>query len=705
MERKRGYAATAVAVAMVLVGPSVVGRGLPAAGLPSEPPATDGSAAGAGTWVTHGPTTPKLVVDLVMDPSNPDILYAATSQSTKLSHWGVLKSTDGAQTWAPAFEGITGVGQCGCIRNVVSLAIDPNDPDVVYAGAQTGVFRTTNGGVTWTGGGGPQWAYVAIDPSSPGTVYAGSDSFASETPLDGVFKSTDGGLTWTEATEGLDATYGLRSLVPDPFHADTLYAGTAGRGAFKTTDGGASWAPVNDGLTGLGGSTYLLADPFAPDTLYAGSPDGLFQTTDGGPTWQRLTEGLPSGGFEPLTADPSQPGTIYVGGSGLYRTTDGGSTWSALPADTPTSMRARGDVMYIGGSGVYKSTDGGATWHLAIQGFEIESPVYSIAIDPSDPRRIYAGLDNNSADGASVWISEDAGLTWRPVAGAGLPNSPWVDALAVPPSPPGTVYLAAHSYRSDRVDRQEKKGVYRSTDYGATWTRIGPPIDVDDQVFFASGVPAYSLAIDPTDPDTIYVGGRGFVYKSIDGGFVWAKVPVGAPEFDFIYAVATDPSNPLNVYAGSGTAGFYKSVTAGLGFAPAMAGLTNRSVASIAIDPSDPDTIYAGTCCALSGVVDVYKSTTGGLSWSPTGLAKSVVALAVDPTDPDRVYAGTIGEGVWASEDGGATWAEANDGFPETCPVHALAVDPDGSRVYAGAEFGQPGCSAGGLYVLERTAG
>ena len=150
---------------------------------------------------------------------------------------------------------------------------------------------------------------LALDPTTPTTVYAGL--------WDGVFKSTDGGTSWSPATTGLTcgtSSCEVTALALDPTTPTTLYAGTSSDGVFKSTDGGGSWSPVNTGLINLT-VTALALDPTTPTTLYAGtSSDGVFKSTDGGGSWSPVNTGLTCGTstceVTTLALDPTTPTTL-----------------------------------------------------------------------------------------------------------------------------------------------------------------------------------------------------------------------------------------------------------------------------------------------------------------------------------------------------------------------------------------------------------
>ena len=166
------------------------------------------------------------------------------------------------------------------------IVVDPASPETVYVlmassvfGLTTDVFKSTDGGATWSRGVSPGDGFstvLVIDPITTTTLYAGG--------VNGVAKTTDGGLNWTLMNSGLLPT-DVSALAVDPANPATVYAGTHNSGVFKSIDGGASWLDINAGLDN-GRIVGVVIDPFAPSTLYAGTfGAGVYKTIDGGTTW------------------------------------------------------------------------------------------------------------------------------------------------------------------------------------------------------------------------------------------------------------------------------------------------------------------------------------------------------------------------------------------------------------------------------------
>jgi len=255
---------------------------------------TDGGASWAGT-LAREPSG--LVVRgarlntnaLAIDPRNPRTLYVAGSyiQSGQPSGGtGVIKSTDGGTSWNVMSSGLPSPSSSNFGVVFTSLAIDPQNTGTVYAGNLVqglsvrgdGLFKTTNGGASWTSAGLAGYSRVdvlAVDPRSQGTLYARATVFGQTAPIGWLFKTTNGGASWTEVDSGL--TGYINALAIDPQNPSTLYAGS-GSGVFRSTDGGSTWETLNSGLTTLAVST-LAIDAQNPSTLYAGGAGGVFAIT------------------------------------------------------------------------------------------------------------------------------------------------------------------------------------------------------------------------------------------------------------------------------------------------------------------------------------------------------------------------------------------------------------------------------------------
>ncbi|MEO8189337.1 MAG: hypothetical protein ABI682_03265 [Acidobacteriota bacterium] len=562
-----------------------------------------------------------------------------------------------------------------------ALTIDPTNPAIVYAGSQHGgAFRSADGGATWYPiNNGLPALYVqsiVVDPIAPSTIYA-----ALGIQPAGIFKSTNSGTSWAPLNDGLPPNLGVSALLFVPWNGRTLYA-AAESALYKTSNGGASWTRIE---TGIHAPLTLAADPSTPGTLYIGTfSSGIFKTVDGGATWTPINSGLTNLYVWAIAIDPSNPATVYAGtDDGVFKSTDRGATWTdssigiknvvypvinaiALDPLTPATVYA---ALY---GGVYKSTNGGSSWTLT----GLKSPVFRLAIPPSSPSTLLAG----SSDG--VFKSIDGGNSWT--RGSGI-SARDIRTVVIDPSSPSTLYAADYL-----------NGMFKSTDGGVSW------IAINTGLFFGQ---IYALAIDPLSTATLYAGIYNFlnggVFKTINGGANWTRVTPDRREVGSV-SLAIDPVDPARIYAGDddgsgsrGTSLVEKSTNGGQSWAGVIVG-TGGSVNAIAIDPSNTSIVYAATGAG------VYKSTDAGLTWISvnTGLVKlSIASLTIDPHTPTTLYAG--GEGLYKSVNGGASWNSSNNGIGSGV-VRGLSIDLSSpEKLYAATSGILDGVPGSGVFRSE----
>jgi photosystem II stability/assembly factor-like uncharacterized protein len=386
----------------------------------------------------------------------------------------------------------------------------------------------------------------------------------------------------------------------------------------------------------------------------------------------RWTLNGPSGGnVSKFAFDPSNASIVYAASdNGVFRSTDGGQHWTGAAVTLGTSMFdiavASADRQKVFASsvfGLYKSSDGGGTWAV-VHGFSS----FKVAVSPNG-NTVYS-----YAGGSGVIRSTDGGVTFGS-SGAGLPAATSITALVIDPQNTDTVYASFLS----------SAGVYKSIDGGAHWTAAN------------SGLTAsayYSLAIDPSNSATLYVGpGPGRIFKSTDGGTSWAELTNGLST-TFYRATAVRATTPTTILAAT-DGGIYKSTDAGaswtgptlpfsatmiainpvdptivlavssfnvlrsansgLNYTISSAGLNAFYTQSIAVDPRNEAVVYA------SGPAGIVKSTDRGVNWTSIGTFS--VAVAVDPFNSQTLYSITSGE-IRRSIDGGATWQSFTTGLP-----------------------------------------
>ena len=453
------------------------------------------------TWSTVGINT-AFMKGFAVSPAAPNRMYLAMSSSTT-SCW---RSDDGGATWsASGPAGIDGWG----------LWADPADADHVYLSTDAGVYRTTNGGGAWTLVlPGTFYANVSV---KDGVAYA--PTVANAPSGAGVYESTDGGNTWTNYSGGLGATFFYASGATSTRVLAGHYGGIYGCAAPAT-----SWVVSQTGLN----NAYVRTISYYADRgeLWAGTDQsGLWRSTDNGVTWEMKSTGLGDWALYRLTPQDHAHGqgnrmfvTTYTG---VYRSTNFGETWQRSGFDG-LFMRgilidpANNDRVWTGGSvdqKIWRSEDAGATWQQVGSGITAGFyPDLHMGRNPLNGPRLFVNYEQMTN---RIYYSDDLGTTFT--AATGLESTTYQPSLTVRDANPSLVFAGTDI------------GVYKSTDYGATWAASG-----------SSGVIWSLLGTRTTD---IYAGrNRAGVSVSHDDGATWSAMNTGIETqvmWDICYGATT----------------------------------------------------------------------------------------------------------------------------------------------------------------------
>ena len=531
---------------------------------------------GGATWAAINLSLPPLcTMALAADPKTTSSAWLGTCV-------GLFKTTDGGANWF-------GVTFGGATYGVSAIAVDPTRPDTIYALAN-GMRKTTDGGAHWDllgslalTGSSPFW--IEIDPVNPDTVYVSANG-------GGVFRTADGGATWTDLKVQLVGigSLAIQLLEVDPNNPGTVFA-EADTGLYRTTDSGKVWTSVSP-RTDI---SVLAADPSASGRILAGlSGGGVIVSSDGGSTWELASAGLVGVTVSAVAAAPMTPGLIVAATQNQWALTsgDGGVTWVA-PSGWPPGGTGPGanalaldpvhaGVLYLGTSNaVEKTTDWGATWsNVSVPANAVSGTVVSLALSPANPATVYAATQLNG-----VFRSLDGGVGWSPV-NSGINDTspkPATVAVAVDPTTADTAYLAT-----------VRLGAFKTTDGGASWVPINDGLPVPPLPGPAS------FALDPLAPAIVYVGMENAagapagVYKTADGGRHWS--PTGSELANLsVSCLAIDPADRWTVYAGTQGGGVFRSIDGGASWQWMSDGLDSMVVTSIAFDGGNPNMLYAGT--------------------------------------------------------------------------------------------------------------
>jgi photosystem II stability/assembly factor-like uncharacterized protein len=533
-----------------------------------------------------------------MGPDNSQTLY--------VSLYGeyVYKTVDGGAIWSYASSGLPEDD----VISVEDLAIDPVDPQIVYASVfydcfqcdpDSGVGKSIDGGASWTTSQQGletenQYEGLVTDPVDHDVVY----TFSGETCFGcgGVYKSIDGGTSWTKSSSGLPNEDGipLRALLMSPSDSSVLYATLLGRAfMYKSSDGAASWDPMATGLS-HGPLAPLAVDPSDPSVMYAGAPPGgVFKSTTGGSSWRRSVAGFSATDTGVIALAPSDSSVAYVAvneqgsftaGRGLYRTIDGGQHWRNAGSGLPRGIAgpvsalavhpASREIAYaaVAGSGVYSTTDGGESWAPTGWAFD-DRYVAELAFDPLDPDTLYA------APGLGLFKSTDGGESWTEVD-SGLGTYPHVRNLGIDPKNPQVLYASSQ----DSSGPMSTYTMYKSVDGGLTWafSNSGLPEDAD----------VWSVSICTAAPAVLYIGTSNGVYVSNDGGSRWRRRSMG---HGWTGPVLVDPTDPSIAYAALDGRGVFWTKDGGFAWHLMRRALTSPTTNSLVITPDGSELMASST--------------------------------------------------------------------------------------------------------------
>ncbi len=466
-------------------------------------------------------------------------------------------------------------------------------------------------------GAGGATGWVSVGPATGATSVVRVDPLNPEVLWavgeDGVYRSADAGATWLRAwAPTADLPELPVSVELDPYQPDVAWVQVGALTLLRTADGGTTWAVVDPGVEPHLLTSYPDTMPFVP--LVVGPKQEVVRSRNDGETWQRVC----------LEVDPSDPREQV-------------ELLAALP-------EATGVIYATTDNGLYRTTDGGASWaHTSIGDFA------SLAVALDDPDVVYATRGSNAN---RLLRSDSAGELWEFV-GAGLPRAA-VGAVVVDLAEPDRVWVATAD------------GLHRSEDRGASWRRLGP-FDANDWL--------RSLALDPTNPEVVVVGGRlepPGVHRSETEGRQWQAGAVGL-HLGHCTGMAADPHDPERLYACG--AGLYLSRDRGVSWQL----LSRQAHGPVAVDPHAAGVLYAGAWTEAEAAKGFVKTTDGGATWADglvasAGVADDVWALTVDPSRAGTVYAGARNH-LYRSTDSGGTWARLEAGPYFSRPARVV-TDP-----------------------------
>jgi photosystem II stability/assembly factor-like uncharacterized protein len=599
---------------------------------------------GGISWTTNTDNLDVIgCTDLAIDPTNPSIMYLGTGDGygsfRSPSSIGVLRSTDGGNTWLPT----------GLVFNVSAkveihkIIINPLFPNIIMCASSSGIWRNTNSGTgTWTQVLFNNTYDLEFKPGSSDTIYASGFTFR---------RSVNGGVSFTQISSGIPTSGSTRMEIgttpadPNLVYVVSSNSGSAGlQGVYRSTDGGTNF------------------------TLRANSPDivasDCFITSSNGQGWYDLA----------IDASPLNPSEVVVGGLGVWRSMDGGTTWSNIgcaynwSSPVPYVHTDHQELEYTAAGVLYSINDGGVFQYTGTQWNDLSSPmnismIYKIGMSGLNPNLWITGHQDN---GSNIFN-----------------NNTYCASLA---ADGGDCFIDRTNDNYMFASITQGK-LNKSTNGGANWNAC------------INGLPAIGGWItpwkqDPATASTLYCG-MNQMYRSVNYANSWTAVtgvmsPVVSTEFITEFAIA--PSNNQYIYAIHGTSGVFVSTNAGTSWTASNTNLpiTLASGSFITIDPANPLVAWV-TFSGYSSGNKVFKTTTGGTSWQNISynlpnLPANCSVFETGSTN-GRIYVGTD-LGVYWIDNSSSLWTIYNTSLPNV-PVWDMEISAADPTKITAATFGR----------------
>jgi photosystem II stability/assembly factor-like uncharacterized protein len=706
---------------------------------------------GGETWSRlEGFNRPGLLIDnIIIDPRDSEVIYAAAHRHKEAG--GFFKTTDGGRTWKEA-EQLKGDG-------IHSLTQSSKDPDVLLAGTNKGVWRSQDAGDHWeqlntsATPGLINVESLAVDPRDSNVIYAGTWYLP--------YKTTDGGKTWNITKTGIIDDSDIFAIEIDDRNPDHIIA-SACSGIYETRNAGSNWKKVNGIPSQSRRTRSILQNPGRPDTIYAGTTEGFWMSSNGGGDW-KVTTNRQNFEVNAIAVHPDNPDIVYIGTNnyGVMVSRDGGRNWApsnggysgrrayAVVADREQPGRVYATTINTatGGGSFYVSTDGGETWQISARNMPTRLIAYSILQDRADGNIIYLGTNYG------LYRSADRGASWTPL-GAPKPKAPvrrkgragarasasasasssaasrdgvsLAQPTAAPrPTPNDSVKRAQEALKLAGYDVGTPDGVAGTRTVAAlrkfqTDKSIAVTGKLDSATLSAlglaggmqaSGAAAAAMQTAPVFlTDTVnalaYTGDErdgkpgmlaatnAGLFRTYDVSKGWEVVPYG-PNIDVrTLCISANVKDPSTIFVGTSNSGVLASHDSGKTWEQLRGVPVDAPVNVIERDPKRPENIYVGTTQTL------YVSHDAGAHWQRRGgnlPLGSFTSVLINPDNPDEVFVGNAyerggrvfneaeGGGVFRSTDAGMTWQRLDPPLPSR-RVWALAFDPrDNGRIFVGS--------------------
>ena len=663
--------------------------------------ATDGA-----QWQSIGPANiGGRLTCIVCDPNRPERIWVGAAGG------GVWHSADAGNTWAPQWHDED-------VLNIGSLAIDPKDANVLYAGtgeanlsadsyAGVGIYQSRDAGITWRllasadrGRLPRRIGTIAIDPFDSRHIRIGGigyDEVGIGGDSGGMYTSRNAGVTWTRETFVTNRNYWCHQIIFHPTKQGTAWATITERGmrngVYRTQDGGVTWTQLKKGLpdTARIGRASIALCATKPNVLYMyvrdeGSANsdhvlGVFRSADGGDNWRPVSgthfrnEGQTSYN-NTIAVHPRDENHVICGGVDLHLSRDAGKTWKKVTkwdADRGAANYAHADhhcllmppkapgrIYDANDGGLDISEDGGTRWKNRSRGLGI-TMYYDMDCAQTDGRVFGGGSQDN---GTLITTSGRNDDHYELLGGDGG----WI---VWDPTDASRVFA---SYYNLNIFRFE----------GKRWKDVSPTSDENEKgrVWMAY------ITLDPTNPKRVFTGSHR-VWRSDNRGDTWRAV---SPVLDgsVITAIEVAPANGRRVYVGTENGSIYRSDDGGSTWTPNMASATlpGHSITRLETRPDNANILYVSV--ANFGHSHLFRSNDGALTWEDVDkgqLPDVPHSSIVVPRDaPQTIYVSND-VGVFASYDDADTWLDISRNLPNVMVVDLVYHERD--QTLSAATYGR----------------
>ncbi len=578
------------------------------------------------------------ISDIVIDPKNTDIMYVATGDRDAGDTWsyGVLKSTDGGNTWAstnlPSVDRITRILQNQENTNELLVATD------------NGVYKTVDGGESWTSTlDGHFIKYMEYKPNDSKVIYATDYSYYSVSPV--CYRSDDGGKSFSPIkVDGMSSDVSVIAIGTCQSHPEIVYllaginkSGWSAQdfeGIYKSEDSGLSFTKINSTFYPELGSqswydwTFAVA-PDNPNELYAGGV-GYFKSIDGGRNWNEINNWTNPNNNHSFHVDQHhsvfQPNTntFFVGNDGgLYKSDNRGKYWTGLNEELSITQYYRvGTSSKIENMVVCGAQDNGthlldgSKWSRILGGDGMDC-----TIDRYNPNIIFASYQfGEFAKSTNRGQNFNYMLTPNDVGEEGA----WVTPFVQDPQNRNVLYIGYNS-------------LWKSKNHGNDWENISGKISGANTI--------RRIEVSKSNTDYIYISFKNSIYSTQDGGRSWNTISNPFGEDGSINDIVVSPRNPKKIWAVGVPYGIYKSENGGESWDNISGTIPNVPLTSVVVQNNDKESVYLGT------YIGVFYSDNTLEDWVPFNKGLPPVRIGELEITPEfkKLRAGTYGRGLWES--------------------------------------------------------